>query len=236
MLYFIHDLDDNLQKFHPNAADVMNMAAAAAAIEDCGLNLTAAEVKDLIEQSIRAGKTYFDVLVDDHGADWLALHQGYNMRVDRAIVKPIPHLPSCMAQFNGHAQHVILTHSHMVWASDCVDINNIRPWFPDDRIIALEMYKEEPKHRGFKGFELALQAIGSPDPKDVIFTDDTAANHVMAKKMGMQTVWSSHGRTLPAAFASAVDHVVDDVTVFMQGLANQMGLAPAKRPVAKPQP
>ncbi|QQG37001.1 MAG: hypothetical protein HYS17_04335 [Micavibrio aeruginosavorus] len=228
MLYFIHDLDDNLQKFHPHAVDAMHAAAACAVIEDCGLTLTVDEVKKLIEESVRTKNSHFDLLIEQHGADWRTLHLGYNLRMDRGIVKPIAHLPACMAQFNGHAEHSILSHSHMAWASDCVDINGIRPWIPDERIITLEMYHTEPKHKGFKGFELALQSMGGPDPKNVIFTDDTAANHVMAKKMGMQTVWSSHGRTLAAEFASSVDHIVDDVTVFMQNLAQHMGLPAVK--------
>lgn len=236
MLYFIHDLDDNLQHFHPHAVDAMNAAAAQAAIEDCGLSLTVDEVKKLIEESVRVKNAHFDLLVERHGADWHTLHRGYNQRVDRAVVKPLPQLPSCMTQFNGHAEHSILTHSHMIWASECVDINGIRPWMPDERIITLEMYHAEPKHKGFRGFELALQAMGGPDPKDVIFTDDTAINHVTAKKMGMQTVWSSHGRALAAEFTTSVDHVVDDVTVFMQALAQQMGLVTKKTKGRKPSP
>lgn len=216
MRYYIHDLDDNLQRFKPHAEAAMNEACARAAVEDCGVGLGLQDALDLIRESMALRATPFQLLIERHGVDWDSLHLAYNQRVDRGIVNPIPQLPACLAALGSTAAHCILTHSHMLWASDCVDLNNIRPWFPDQRIVTLEMYKEEPKHVGTKGFELALSRLGGPDPKDTVFTDDTPANLVTAKKMGMQTVWSSHGRTLPAAFIAYVDHVAHDACEFLQ--------------------
>lgn len=228
--YYIHDLDDNLQRFKPQAEAVMNEACARAAIEDCGVGLGLQEAMDLIKESIATRQSHFQLFIERHGVDWDTLHLSYNQRVDRSIIDPIPQLPASLAALGSKAEHCILTHSHMLWASECVDLNKIRPWFPDQRIVTLEMYKEEPKHIGTKGFELALSRLGGPDPKDTVFTDDTPANLVTAKKMGMQTVWSSHGRVLPAAFSAYIDHVAHDACEFLQKLA----IPPAPRTNRKP--
>lgn len=230
--YYIHDLDDNLHHFHQGMGASFNHAATRAAIEDCGVTLSPAEVEELIQRGHAERNDFTSLLVEQHGVDWDTLHHGYNIRVDRAVIKPLPHLPNCLTALGTDSVHSMLTHSHLCWATDAVAISRIEPWFPEDRIVTLEVYRQ-PKNIGPRGFHIALERMGNPKPgqDQIIFTDDTLPNLVTAKKMGMQTMWSSHGRSLPAEFASYVDFVSDDICAFLQQQA-----APARRRRRQPGP
>ena len=230
--YYIHDLDDNLHHFHQGMGASFNHAATRAAIEDCGVTLSPAEVEELIQRGHAERNDFTSLLVEQHGVDWDTLHHGYNIRVDRAVIKPLPHLPNCLTALGTDSVHSMLTHSHLCWATDAVAISRIEPWFPEDRIVTLEVYRQ-PKNIGPRGFHIALERMGNPKPgqDQIIFTDDTLPNLVTAKKMGMQTMWSSHGRALPAEFASYVDFVSDDICAFLQQQA-----APARRRRRQPRP
>lgn len=226
--YYIYDLDDNLQRFRLETAQSFNKAAVRAAIDDCGLSLPEDEVEALIIEGHEKHHDFTILLVERHGIDWDKLHLSYNRRVDRQIIKPATALPGLLRAMGNQAQHCLLTHSHFEWASDCVDIHGIKPWFPANRIVSLEMYKDEPKHKGPKGFHLALDRLGAPDLKDTFFSDDTLANLVTAKKMGLTTVWTSHGRPLPAGQSQYVDHMVGSIEIFMQQQIALTGPRPGK--------
>lgn len=230
--YYIHDLDDNLQRFHQGIGISFNQAATRAAIEDCGLNLPPAEVEALIQRGHTERNDFTSLLVEQHGVDWDKLHHSYNMRVDRALIKPFPHLPGHLTALGTDNVHSMLTHSHMCWAKDAVVINHIEPWFPEDKLVTLEVYRE-PKNIGPRGFHMALERMGNPKPgqDEIIFTDDTLANLVTAKNMGMKTMWSSHGRALPPEFAPYVDFVNADICAFLQ---QQAAPAPRRRKQPKP--
>lgn len=230
--YYIHDLDDNLQRFHQGIGISFNQAATRAAIEDCGLNLPSAEVEDLIQRGYHERHDFTALLVEQHGVDWDKLHYSYNMRVDRALIKPFPHLPDRLTALGTDSVHSMLTHSHICWAKDAVGINRIEPWFPEDRLLTLEVYRET-KNLGTRGFDMALERMGNPKPgqDEIFFTDDALVNLVTAKKMGLTTVWSSHGRPLPPEFAQYVDHVVGDICIFLQQQA-----APARSRRSQPKP
>ena len=214
--YYIHDLDNNLQRFRPEIASSFNRAAVRAAVDDCDLNLPENEVEALIIEGHEKHHDFTVLLIERHGIDWETMHVGYNRRVDRNIVEPALALPGLLQNMGDEAQHCLLTHSHFDWASDCVAIHKIEPWFPENRILSLEMYKGHPKHKGTKGFEMALDRLGGPDPKDTFFSDDTLPNLVTAKKMGLITVWTSHGRPLPKEYVPYVDHMVGSIDIFLQ--------------------
>ncbi len=216
MLYYIHDLDDNLQRTSPGARDAFQKAILATAAEDCGLGHAPEEI---FEQAVKGAELHNDFtffLIERYGVQWETLHFGFARRMDRSVIVPYDHLSGHFEALGDEAQHCLLTHSHFSWARDSLAINKIGPWIPEERIVSLEMYDKEMKNKGPRGFVMALDKLGGPDVKDVHFTDDSLANHVTAKKMGLRTIWTSHGRDMPAEYIPYVDQVVDNMEVFMR--------------------
>lgn len=214
MLKMIHDLDEFLYPTYPDAGNIMGDAAAIAAVEDCGLAISVAEARALIDRSYNEHHDWRDLLVSDHKADPDHLHAAYHKRLDHKLIVPYPQLSKSFSDLSGHASHVILTHSAAEWASRTVDHLSLRPWFPDERILAWEKYKAL-KSFSTKGFEMAARLLDA-DPREVTFGDDSLRNLKTAKDMGMTTIWASHGKPLPAGQAHYVDHIVGNIDIFMQ--------------------
>ena len=215
MLNMIHDLDEMLYPAYPGAHDIMGDAAANAAVEDCGVAVTFAQARVLIDKSFAERNDWRDLLVEAHGIDADLLHAAYHKRLDHRLITPYPNLSQCFAALGARASHVILTHSAAEWAMRTVDHLSLRPWFPDERILSWEKYKA---HKGVstRGFEMALETLGGVDPRAAVFADDGLRNLATAKAMGLTTVWTSHGKTLPQGHARDVDHVVENIEVFMR--------------------
>jgi FMN phosphatase YigB (HAD superfamily) len=63
-------------------------------------------------------------------------------------------------------------------------------------------------------YEKALQMVGSPDPSEVIFFEDTLRNLKPAWELGIQTVWVDLGMEKP--------HFVGNVIPSLQALPQNM--------------
>ncbi len=215
MLNMIHDLDEMLYPTIPDAVNILGDAGAAAAIQDCDVKAPFAVVRALIDRSYDERHDWRELLVEQFGVDPEYLHAAYHKRLDHKIITPYPNLSQHFAALGNQASHVVLTHSSEEWATRTIEHIQLRPWFPDDRILAWEKYRAS-KGISTHGFELALQTLGGVDPRDAVFGDDSLRNLVTAKKMGLTTVWTSHGRSLPPEHIRHVDHVVENIEIFMQ--------------------
>jgi len=225
MLNMIHDLDEMLYPAYPGAHDIMGNAGAAAAIEDCGVALAFAAARALIDRSYAERIDWRDLLVEEHGVDADHLHAAYHKRLDHRLITPYPNLSQYFEALGAQASHVMLTHSAAEWAVRTVDHISLRPWFPDERILSWEKYKA---HKGVstRGFEMALEKLGGVDPRDAVFGDDSLRNLATAKAMGLTTVWTSHGQALPPGHSRTVDHVVENIEIFMKQQVSQMTRKP----------
>lgn len=213
MLRMIHDLDDFLYPAFPDAMNIMGNAAAAAAVEDCGLKVSVAYARLLIDRAIKNNFDWMTYL-EQEGVDLDQLHDAYHKRLDQKLIKPYASLSKYFAELGSQASHVMLTHSNADWAGRAVDHIGLRPWFPENRILTWEKYKAS-KASSVKGFEMAANMLEA-DPREITFGDDNLRNLKTAKEMGMTTVWASHGRPLPAGQKQYVDHMVGNVEIFLQ--------------------
>lgn len=213
MLKMIHDLDNMLYPDYPDAFNIMNSAAALVAVHDCQLQITVAEARKMLEKSIAERPGWLDILIEE-GLDTDYFMEAYHKRLDHTLITPYPTLTQKFNELNGHADHVVLTHSNADWARRAIDHIALRPWLPEERVLSWEKYKKW-KSVSTKGFEMAA-AILQAEPKDIVFSDDSLRNLTTAKSMGIATVWASHGRPLPAGQGRHVDHVVDNIVLFMQ--------------------
>lgn len=212
MLKMIHDLDNMLYPDYPDAFNIMNDAGAAAAVHDCQLKISVAEARTLIDRAIKECPGWLDLLVEK-GLDTDRFMAAYHKRLDHKVITPYPTLAQKFNALNGHADHVVLTHSNADWAGRAIDHIALRPWLPEDRVLSWEHYKEW-KSSSTKGFEKAASLLQA-DPKDIVFADDSLRNLKTAKSMGMTTVWTSHGRVMPAGQGAHVDHNVENIEVFL---------------------
>lgn len=230
MLKMIHDLDEMLYPTYPDAVNIMWNVGAQAAIEKCGLKTSFETARDMIDLAIQEKRNWMAYLVE-YGVDPDQFHCEYHANLDHRLIQPYPKLSRYFAALGGHASHVMLTHSAAEWASRTVEHIGLRSWFPEDRILAWEKYKEL-KSASTKGFEMALEKLDAARPDEAVFADDSIANLVIPSKMGITTVWVSHNRPLPAGMEPHVDHVVESIEVFMKEQVNMLRKTPsAPRPL-----
>jgi len=230
MLKIIHDLDDMLYPSFPDAENIKNSAAAVAAIQDCGLKADFAAAHDMIVRSLEERHDWMAALIEK-GIDPDQLHAAYHRRLDHTVITPYPNLSKHFSTLGEEASHVLLTHSDADWSGRVIDHIGLRPWFPDDRILGWEKYKAL-KGTSTKGFEMAANILQA-DHRDIMFADDSLRNLKTAKSMGMTTVWTSHGKPLPAGHAQYVDYMVGNIEIFMQqqiALMRRMTTAPFTKP------
>lgn len=225
MLKMIHDLDNMLYPDYPDAFNIMNDAGALTAVHDCQLKISVAEARKMIDDAIATRPGWLDILIEN-GLDAEQFMDAYHKRLDHKVIQPYPTLSQTFNALNGHADHVVLTHSNADWAGRAIDHIALRPWLPEDRVLSWEKYKEW-KSVSTRGFEMAAQLLQA-DHKDIVFADDSLRNLKTAKSMGMTTVWTSHGRPMPAAHASSVDHVVENIDVFLQQQVQRFKKTPLK--------
>ncbi len=224
MLKMIHDLDEMLYPLYPDGVDIMCHAGAVAAVEDCGLPVTVAEARAMIDRALAERQVDWMFYLLERGSTSDQLHAAYHKRLDHTLIQPYPSLSKYFAALGDQATHVMLTHSAHEWAVRTVEHIHLRPWFPDDRILAWEKYKAH-KSASTKGFEMALEKLGAARADQAVFADDSATNLVIAKKMGITTVWVSHARSLPAEQAAHVDQVVENIEIFMEQQVALLGKA-----------
>jgi putative hydrolase of the HAD superfamily len=204
-----------LYPLYPDGVDIMCQAGAMAAVEDCGLPVTVAEARAMINRALAESQLDWMVYLLEYGSTSDQLHAAYHKRLDHTLIQPYPSLSKYFMALGDQAAHVMLTHSAHEWAVRTIEHIQLRPWFPDERILAWEQYKAHKSH-STKGFEMALEKLGVTRADQVVFADDSAVNLVIAKKMGITTVWVSHARALPAEQSVHVDHVVKNIEVFMK--------------------
>lgn len=141
----------------------------------------------------------------EHGIDENEFCERLLSFVDVTLV---PQCQETRAHFNHHKEKTmaILTSAHKKWAHPVLRHIGLDHLFPEDRVVAYDDTSGELKSHSEKPFRMAAATLHLP-PTDLIMVEDTAANLVIAKDLGMRTVLVTHGEPL-ATHPVHVDFVV----------------------------
>lgn len=185
----IWDLDNTLYRFDDAFEHACNIASARAAI-DLGAQLSMTEALVIAEGSFEQYGYSGHVFQQEYQISFEDYHFKFHDSIDEKIIEANEEMREALAAVT--LPHVILTNASRRWAQRVLKHLGLDPWFSDDRIIAQEDSDFQPKSRGPRGFEIALEKLGLP-AHNILIVDDLTRNLRIPKEMGLQTAWIHHG-------------------------------------------
>lgn len=216
----IWDLDNTLYRLDEAIIHAFNLSIARMAIE-AGAPLS-------LEQAVALGKRSFEengysgrVFIERYGMDQKELHYNFHKTIDETVIKKSQKVKQLFSELN--LSNVLVTHGAYNWATRVLSHLELREFFPDQNILALEHYDFERKYESRKGFTMALEKIRQL-PERTLMIEDTVENLRIPHEMGMRTIYIDHGRrddTLP----DYVDFCCNNVLDFLQKLKSHSSKA-----------
>lgn len=183
------DLDNTLYRFTDDFKLHCNHAAAQAAIV-CGIDLP---YEDCLKVAIESEKQYhfsLNKFVLDHGILYKKLHFPFHEAIETSYIKEIVGLKDKISQLPH--RHLVITNASRHWATRSIDFLGLSFIFDKDAILCMEEFNFEPKARGRKGFDLAIERL-SINPENIILVDDLIRNLAMASTIGIKTAHIDYG-------------------------------------------
>lgn len=183
---WLFDLDNTLHQASPHIFPHINRAMTEYIAHHLGVDHDqAAAIRQ--EYWVRYGATLLG-LIRHHGADpghfLHATHQFPDLRrmvvFERPVIHALRRLPGRKILFSNAPRH---------YAAAILDITGLGACF--DAVYSVESVRYRPKPM-LSGFRALLRAERL-DPRRCIMVEDSLANLVAAKKLGMKTVWVSAG-------------------------------------------
>lgn len=185
----VWDLDNTLYRFTDEFYKSCTAAAAAAA-QEMGINLSYADTLRLAERSEQEHGYSMHGYVTDHGLSYASLHFPFHEKIDERVIDKIEGVKEALESLN--LPQVILTNASRDWANRVLNYIDIKTLFSDDKIIPMEDVNFEAKSRTTKGFLKACKIL-SLSPEEILMVDDLDRNLMSANNIGMQTAYIHHG-------------------------------------------
>lgn len=200
----IWDLDGTLYQFNDVHTYECNAGAAKAAIA-MGAGIEFDEACALAQEGFLKYHNGFQIFQEKFGLDAHEFQQRHMSAVDIHAVHLCELLPVLLPTIKG-VTHAVFTHGSKMWAGRILAKVGIRDVF-NDNVFGLECVHYNKKNETAKGFEMILDKLGVK-PEEAIMVEDSRANLVYPKKIGMTTVFISSGRN---ALYGSNDDVADYV-------------------------
>jgi putative hydrolase of the HAD superfamily len=186
----IWDLDNTLYRLDEALVHAFNLSIARMAVQ-AGVPLTLEEAVDLGKKSFEESGYSGRVFIDKYGMDQHDLHYNFHRNIDEtAIIKSVE-VYKLFSELN--LSNILITHGAFDWAIRVLSHLELREFFPDQNILALEHYDFERKYESDKSFMMALKKIRMI-PEHVLFIEDTVENLEIPHAMGINTVFIHHGK------------------------------------------
>ena len=192
--------------------------ASARAAREILPHLTYAEAHRTAIESCRLHNNSTQLFVARHGADEAALHKAYhrNASLSPCLIAPDEALAKKFDHF--HLPYAMLTQADRVWAVTALTQSTLRRHFPDHRIYASEDVHHHKKWESPAPFLQVLISEGF-QPHRAIMVEDTIANLVHAKAIGMMTILVCGDNRLHPDQHPHVDFQVKNLSEFLDAAA-----------------
>jgi len=219
---WVFDLDNTLYPHHVNLWQQVD--ARIGEFVSGWLKVDATEARRIQKDYYHRYGTTMRGMMTRHGVkadDYLA----YVHQIDHSPLEPNPVMGAAIATLPG--RKLILTNGSVDHAGKVLDRLGLSGHFDAVFDIIAAGFEPKPAPQAYQKF-LALHAV---DPARSAMFEDLARNLVVPHRLGMTTVlvvpdgykevvresWELEGRG-----AAHVDHVTDDLTGFLQGLAKKV--------------
>lgn len=217
----VFDNDGTLYKNPENAHEYHKLAAIDSVQQQCP-DLADWQIRNLMVESNKKYGAALDIFVQEHGADRQQLRADHFDSLIRISLEndffrnsETPHQSLAQLAFTG-VQLTIATHGNKDWTVHSLSQNQLAHMFNDQTIITKDKIGKG-KNLGPEMYEAALDAMSAVKTDEFNLrgrgyatVEDTMANLMYAKDLGMMTVLINEGRYEPEDIADYVDVVVFD--------------------------
>ncbi len=180
----IWDLDNTLYKQTPEIHDCMDSAMARALIEDLGVKLGHAEVKEMVKESYKKYRDGGQIFYKEYGIDEADLYTAYHQYLTIGLIKPYDNLLSRLESLPQN--QFVFSHAPKKLIESTLKKIGLFAFFRD-KIYSIEDFGLLKKNETPNVYYFLCEKIGA-DPKDCIFVDDSYSNHKYPKQIGITTV------------------------------------------------
>lgn len=214
---WVFDLDNTLYPAATNLFDQVDRRIGAF-IQNF-LSLDARAARTLQKQYFRGFGTTLRGLTHNHGADPKEFLE-FVHDIDFSRILPDPSLADAIAALPG--RKIVFTNADAAYAERVM--RRIGVWQPFDGIFDIEAadFLPKPHAQTYQGLLEAHEITA----ERAVLVDDIPRNLAPAAALGMTTVWIRNDQwteTGPIPQDLEIDHVVDDLTAWLQGIAPAPG-------------
>lgn len=155
---------------------------------------------------------HYEIFVERHGLSRQAVHELHHIHCDEKFIVPDERVTEGFSHF--HMPRAILSHGDRGWIYRTLDRGTIRRHFRDESIYAWEDVNFLSKARFAEPYIHVLDREGYVAERTWMI-EDSVANLVPAKKLGMKTVLVADGQNILPDEYPHVDFIVSDLTQFL---------------------
>jgi len=199
----IWDLDNTLYRFTDQQKYQCNEAAAKAAQAN-GLDLP---YDELLKIAIASEEEYSYSLHHYtlyHDLAYRDLHHPFHDAIEVENIQPVKGVRETVEEID--LPKVILTNATRQWTHRVLKYCDLDDLFHDHEILAMEDFEYEPKARGTRGLDRAIDTLNKPI-ENIVIVDDLERNLKLPKQKGLKTVLV-HGQSN----AAHIDYQFDCIT------------------------
>ncbi len=213
----IWDLDNTLYRITPEFADMLDEAAAVAAVKDLGVNLSLEEAKNKVKESYLTFRDGGEVFVREYGISPKDMFLAYHKRKPIEPIVPYEHMAEKLEALPCR-QYVFSTSSRDVCEKILKHIGLYD--FFKGRFYSVEDFNTFKKNEDSTVYRKLCDKI-NVNPHDCIFVDDSYSNLEFAKETGMTTVRIYYNQN-SAKDKTYIDAAYKGIQSFLDDLPQQL--------------
>jgi len=179
----IWDLDNTLYQF-TDAFKLHCNEAAARAVSKIKPDFSYEQALNIAVDSYQRYHFSLYRFVTEFGLTYEQLHFDFHEAFDESFIAPLDGIFDRITKID--LPQIILTNASRDWARRALKQVGGADYFKDSDLIALEDFSFEPKARSFRGYELALERLGSK-AHETLLADDVDRNSYKAREFGIKT-------------------------------------------------
>ncbi len=180
----IWDLDNTLYRITPEFADLLDEIMARVLIEDCGIDMSLQECKDLVKKSYKEFRDGGEYFYQKYNLSPQALSTAYHLRKPVEPITPYANLPELLTHIP--FEQYVFTTSTRECSERILKHIGLYDLFKD-RFYSVEDFGVYKKNEDADVYLKLCRKIGI-DPHESIFVDDSYSNLEFAKQAGMTTI------------------------------------------------
>jgi FMN phosphatase YigB (HAD superfamily) len=208
------DFDGTIYKFTPEFEQHCNEVAAETVMELCkqlGMPMTRGEALNITNYSYRNFGSSMAVVQKEYGLSATDWHDLYHNQLDHDYVTIEPGTAALLQA--SPVPLAVLSHSSRAWVVLAMKKFGLDGIIPPERIFGFEDADFNSKQESDKSYRIVLEKTGF-QAGEAMMVEDSLLNLFPASRLGMKTVYITHGRAFDPGGHHYVNYTFENLGAF----------------------